>query len=97
MPYDIEAERYMMASREPKRYENAPKPTSDLEALVTLLEMAALSLTTDPDTTFSLDDLTDEARKIAGESIEIDGRDVQIVLQKASFLQWLPSKEMRLR
>ena len=96
MPYDIAAERYALTGSDRHIYRNAPAPAKDLEALVTLLEVAALSLTRTPETTFTRDELLAEARSLGGESIEIDERDARIVLEKAAFVEW-SAGELRLR
>ena len=61
--------------------------SQDLEAIVTLLEVAALSLTTEPEATFTIEDLVDEARDLGGEEVPIQERDLKIVLGKATFLK----------
>jgi hypothetical protein len=69
----------------------------DLEAIITLLELAALSLTTAPGTTFTIEQLIEEARDTAGDDISL--RDVNIVLKKGktAFLQHVAGKEYRLK
>jgi hypothetical protein len=69
----------------------------DLEAIVTLLEVAALSLTTVPGATFTIEQLIDEARDIAGDDILL--KDISIVLKKGktAFLQHVAGKEYRLK
>ncbi|WP_453976584.1 hypothetical protein [Brevundimonas sp. Marseille-Q4549] len=96
MPYDVAAERFALASAGSSSYRNAPVPGKDLEALVTLLEVAALSLTRVPLATFSREELLAEARALGGGTIEIDDRDAKIVLEKASFVEWTGG-ELRLR
>jgi len=59
----------------------------DLEAIVTLLELAAICLTTGPDSSFTKQQLLDEARRIGGDDIDLDENDVNIVLGKAGFLR----------
>lgn len=63
---------------------NVPTSPKDLGALVTMLEVAALSLTTELGKTFTLEQLIQEARNIGG--LDFDERDVGIVLKKQSFL-----------
>lgn len=88
MPYDVALERYRPTGDEPPRYQNEPVPAKDLEILVTLLEVAAISLTTGPEATFTRDELIEEARRLGGEGIVIDEKDVRIILEKASFVTW---------
>lgn len=59
----------------------------DLEAIVTLLELAAICLTTGPDSAFTGKQLIDEARRIGGDDIALDESDVNIVLGKPGFLK----------
>ena len=68
-----------------------------LEAIITLLELAALSLTTAPGATFTIEQLIEEARDIVGNDISL--RDVNIVLKKGktAFLQHVAGKEYRLK
>ena len=87
VPYDIGMERFTREDTQPPSLKNAPVPAKDLETLMTLLEVAALSLTTSPDATFALEDLVAEAAIIGGEGIYIDIRDVQIVLSKFGFIE----------
>jgi hypothetical protein len=87
MPYDIGAERFSRNIDEPARFYNAPRAAKDLEALVTLLEVAALSLTVNQETTFTIGELLKEARELGGPGITIEAEDVKIVLKKASFLK----------
>ena len=53
---------------------------TDLEAIVTLLELGAIELTPEPDARFTYDELLAEARSIGGDEITLDERDVKIVL-----------------
>jgi len=73
---------------------NTPASEKDLGVIITLLEVAALSLTTNPGSTFTFDELIKEANEIGGK--KLDERDVRIVLQKANFLQKV-GKEFRLK
>jgi len=65
----------------------APAHGTDLESIVTLLELAAIYLTTAPGVAFSFEALLDQARQIGGDDIEIRESDARIVLKKASFLK----------
>lgn len=53
---------------------------TDLEAIVLLLELGAISLTPDPSARFTYEQLLTEARSIGGAEITLDERDVKIVL-----------------
>jgi hypothetical protein len=53
---------------------------SDLEAIVTLLELAAIFLTPAPGATFTFDALIAQAHEIAGPDCLIQERDARIVL-----------------
>jgi hypothetical protein len=98
MPFDVGAERFVLdASEEAPILRNAPILTRDLEAIVTLLEVAAISLTNTPDATFSRGELISEAREIAGTGIEFDERDVDVVLEKATFVKAIKGKQFVLR
>ncbi len=96
MAYDVDLAREQLVYDAGRRtlQRNVPPSPKDLGTIVTLLEVAALSLTTGAGTTFTLDQLIREARSIGGE--DLDERDVRIVLQKASFVQKV-GKEFRLR
>ena len=52
-----------------------------------LLEVAALSLTTEPGKIFTIDDLIHEAQEIGGQDIKFDKNDIKIVLHKAGFVK----------
>jgi hypothetical protein len=68
----------------------------DLEAIATLLEVAAMSLTTAPGVTFTTDQLIAEALDIAGE--DVSERDIKIFLKKrANFLARIPGKGWALK
>ncbi len=99
MPYDaqIGKERFPNEDGKRKRATNYAANGQDLEAIVTLLEVAALSLTDEPGATFTVDQLIHEAREIGGEEIDLDETDVKIVLQKASFVQKISGGELRLK
>lgn len=96
MPYDAAIERFVRAQPGDARMKNEPAAAKDLEALVTILEVAALSLSDAPDATFTRDQLIREARDIAGDDLEIDERDAKIVLEKATFVKGT-ARELRLR
>jgi hypothetical protein len=75
---------------------NAPQSGKDLGVIVTLIEIAALSLTTAPGTTFTLERLMREAREIGGDDVDLDEEDVRIVLKKATFMKKV-GREFRLK
>ena len=95
MPYDVDAlqnfdigsERFQRGVSLGEQRSNAPTDPHDLESIVTLLEVAALSLTAEPDAAFTYNELLREAQELCGDELEIDERDVKIVLGKASFLR----------
>lgn len=98
MPFDIDDERYApRIEQQPLQRSNAPTKDTDLESLVTLLEVAALSLTDKPDATFTREQLVFEMRSLAGAGVEIDDRDVSNVFDKASFIQPVRGKQLRLK
>ena len=94
---DIRNQRYDQDPNGRLRLSNEPVPSKDLEALVTLLEVAALSLTTSQDTTFTYEELFNEAREYAGDQFDLDKKDVNIILEKASFIKKLSQHEFCLR
>jgi hypothetical protein len=57
-----------------------PMHGTDLEAIVTLLELGAIELTPDPSARFTFEQLLAEARRYGGDEITLDERDVRIVL-----------------
>jgi hypothetical protein len=98
MPYDFDVgqERFSHLAEQPDQLRNSRVYSKDLEAIVTLLEVAALSLTTEPGETFSFEALVREARSIGGDEIELDDGDVKIVMEKARFVERVGG-ELRLR
>ncbi|HEV2678135.1 MAG TPA: hypothetical protein VGV37_26645 [Aliidongia sp.] len=93
---DIAAERFDLHDGRRVRG-NSRMHSKDLEAIVTLLEIAALSLTVTPESTFTIDELVEEARKFAGTEIDLSELDVKIVLKKSGFLIKIGGREYRLR
>ncbi len=75
----------------------SPSQGTDLEAIVTLLELAAISLTSEPGDQFTAAQLLDEARTIGGNDVTLDDVDVMIVLDKAAFLAKQKQKKYSLR
>lgn len=104
MTYDFEAtdrfnvsgERFDFDAGQHIQFKNSRAHPTDLEAIVTLMEVAALSLTTEPDATFTYEELVREVRELGGEEVTIEERDIQIVLKKAGFLKKVAG-ELRLR
>lgn len=94
---DIGEERFAVDEEQRGRRKNEAPSSKDLEAIVTLLEIAALSLTTEPGSTFTFEQLVRGAREMGGDDINIDDRDVKIVLQKARFVQQVPGGHYRLK
>ena len=91
MSYDLELGTDLLppkADIEPARRKSSPSARgTDLEAIVMLLELAAISLTSSPGDVFSADQLFNTARELGGDELVLDRKDVEIVLDKASFLK----------
>jgi hypothetical protein len=85
MAYDIANAELAYDTGRPILQRNVPSSPKDLGVIATLLEVAALSLTTEPGKLFTIDDLIREALEIGGE--EFDKNDVKIVLHKAGFVK----------
>lgn len=66
---------------------NAPSSPKDLGVIATLLEVAALSLTTELGKVLTIDELIQEAQEFGGEDVTFDKNDVKIVLHKVGFLK----------
>jgi hypothetical protein len=62
----------------------------DLEAIVMLLELAAIYLTTSPGASFTEQQLLAQAQAIGGDEIKLDPADIKIVLGKSGFLKKTP-------
>jgi hypothetical protein len=90
MSYDADIENeeltYEGGVRVPRKTAKDAAAT-DLGVIVTLLEVAALSLTPKPGTTFSFEQLVGEARELGGEHLELNEKDVKNVLKKARFVK----------
>ena len=94
---DVAQERFSYETGHRARLSNTPVAQArDLETIVTLLEIAALSLTTGPDITFTRAQLIKKAGEICGNQIDLQEEDIDIVLQKQSFLQ-RAGTQLRLR
>lgn len=98
MAYDIDIaeERFAVEGGHRRRVQNVVVQPRDLETILTILEVAALSLTKSPDSTFTRNELIKEAKKIAGDELEIREDDIKIVLHKQGFLRKVGS-ELQLR
>jgi hypothetical protein len=98
MAYDVDVsqERYSYESGHRSRQSNRVGSPRDLETIITLLEVAALSLTTEEGATFSREELIREAKLTGGPEIDLRDEDIDIVLQKQGFLVKV-GKELRLR
>ena len=71
----------------PVLQKNAPSSPKDLGAIATLLEVAALSLTTELGKVLTIGELIREAQEIGGQDAVFDENDVKIVLHKVGFLK----------
>lgn len=87
MAFDVQQDRFLINLGSDFDRSNYPTETRDLEAIVTLLELAAITLTNSPGSTFSKEELLKCARDYSGDDVEIRDSDVDIVLEKASFLK----------
>lgn len=87
MAYDIDvaSEQLSYDTGRPTLHRNAPPSPKDLGIIATLLEVAALSLTTEAGKVFTVTQLIQEARKLGGPDLMIDEADAKIVLHKQSF------------
>ena len=98
MAYDVDIaeERFSVEGGRRQREQNAPVQPRDLETILTILEVAALSLTKVPGATFTRKQLIQEAKEIGGKDIELREEDIKIVLHKQGFLESVGT-ELRLR
>lgn len=99
MSYDLEIapDRIPPKASLGKQRASSPVQGTDLEAIVMLLELAAISLTSAPDVRFTRQQLLEQARIIGGDDIVLDEADVDIVLDKAAFLVKEKQKKYRLK
>jgi len=65
---------------------SAPLDPRDLEGIVSVLEIAAIYLTEDPESTFTEAELLAKAHEISGADFPFQDVDARIVLRHASFL-----------
>jgi len=98
MAYDADVGHEQLSYNAGRRvlHKNAAPSPKDLGVIATLLEIAAISLTTAPGATFTFDQLVREARELGGQGLDLDERDISIVLKKASFIEKV-GKEYRAR
>lgn len=82
MAYDFEGTTDYGA---PKLHTPVAQP-KDLEAIVMLLELAAIELSPTPGTEFTFAELLGQANEIGGGEVVIEENDAQIVLEKARFV-----------
>jgi hypothetical protein len=87
MAYDVASAELSYDTGRAVLQKNAPSSPKDLGVIATLLEVAALSLTTEQGKIFTIDDLIREVQEIGGEDAKFDKNDVKIVLHKAGFLK----------
>jgi hypothetical protein len=98
MSYDFE--NVGTAAVQPGAVFAATRPVAqpkDLEAIVVLLELAAVYLTTEPGKEFTVGELIAKARDLGGNDVVIDEQDAKIVLDKAHFLKKLPGKKFTMK
>lgn len=69
----------------------------DLETIIMLLELAAISLTPTPDSQFTREELLREANAYGGDDISLHEIDVDIVLPMVKFLKKVPGKKYQLK
>lgn len=79
MPYDFDD----ALDKLPPKVDIEPFHPSDLEYIVTMLSVAAISLTPHPEATFTFEELLCEARTLG----DLDERDVRLVLPGVRFLR----------
>lgn len=98
MAYDVEIadERFVVEGAHRRRASNKSIQPRDLETILTVLEIAAMSLTKTPEATFTPAQLIKEAKEIGGDEVGVREDDIKIVLEKQGFL-YRVGKELRLR
>ena len=92
MPYDFDG-----ADRSPPEVTGPTPDPKDLEVIVTLLQLAALELTPEPDMSFTFEDLLKQALVIGGSEVVLDSVDVQVVFPFLGFLKKLPGGRYSLK
>jgi hypothetical protein len=83
MSYDFES----ATDRSPPVVTSYVPHAKDLEAIVTVLQLAAIELTPTAGALFTVTELLAQVRELAGDEINIDESDVRIVLDKSGFLK----------
>lgn len=82
MAYDFDD----CADRSPPHVDVEPMAADDLEHLVILLELGAITLTKAPDDSFTAEQLLAEAKKFAAPLAQPDDDDLRLVLRTSKFL-----------
>jgi hypothetical protein len=95
MSYDFETVTDRRVNR-PATTDYVAQP-KDLEAIVTLLHLAAIELTPSTGTEFTTEQLLTKARELSGDEFEVDEKDVRIVLGKPGFLKRVSGGRFRLK
>lgn len=93
MVYDFEEG----ADRSPPKMTDYKADPKDLETIVTMLQLAAIWLTPQPDTIFTLQQLLTQVRELCGKDLLIDEKDIMIVLASSSFLKKLSGQRFMLK
>jgi hypothetical protein len=71
---------------------------NDLEYITMILQLAAIWLTPEPDTVFTVDELLAQAHDLEGEQSFFDDTAAKIVLSSSQyFLEKLPNNQYRLK
>lgn len=98
MSYDFETASYASNSAPVAALaEDARRNPKDLEAIMLLLELAAINLTSGPDSEFTIDELLAEARDLGADELQLEETDVKIVLGKAGFLRKVGGRRLQMR
>lgn len=71
--------------------------SKDLEAIVTLLHLAAIELAPTPEAQFTMEELIATARELGGDEVVIDPADVKIVLGTPGFLKKVNGGKFQLK
>ena len=92
MSYDFEATSDTSVSPFTALPDTGHTNPRDLEAIMLVLELAAIRLTDKPDATFTVEELLDTARDLGGDELVLEENDIKIVLGKAGFLKKVGKK-----
>lgn len=79
MSYDLQS--VPVSDREPPEPRITNAGATDLEAIMTLIELAAISLTEDEDSDFTIEQLIEQARELAGDDFQLVEGDVKLVVK----------------